>query len=80
MPKGQRRIRPVKVVMVVGAAIPAPVRPEGSRVSRRSVTETSEALHRQLQALFDEALARAGRGPGEPAGDGRRPAVQPGPG
>jgi 1-acyl-sn-glycerol-3-phosphate acyltransferase len=64
MPKGQRRIRPVKVVMVVGPGIPAPVRPEGGRVSRRSVTETSEALHEQLQALFDEALAGAGRAGG----------------
>jgi 1-acyl-sn-glycerol-3-phosphate acyltransferase len=61
LPKGQKWIAPVKVVMVVGPAIPAPARPEGGRVSRRSVGETSDALHKQLQILFDEALVRAGR-------------------
>jgi 1-acyl-sn-glycerol-3-phosphate acyltransferase len=61
MPKGQKGIRPVKVVMVVGPAITPPLRPESGRVSRRSVTEMSDALHEQLQALFDEALAAAGR-------------------
>jgi 1-acyl-sn-glycerol-3-phosphate acyltransferase len=61
MPKGKRRISPVKVVMVVGPAIPPPVRPDGGRVSRRSVAEMSEVLYGRLQALFDEALAGAGR-------------------
>jgi 1-acyl-sn-glycerol-3-phosphate acyltransferase len=61
MPKGKKWIVPVKVVMVVGTAIPAPVRPVGGRVARRAVTETSEVLHKQLQVLFDEALALAGR-------------------
>jgi 1-acyl-sn-glycerol-3-phosphate acyltransferase len=64
MPKGKRRISPVKVAMVVGPGIPAPARPEGGRVSRRAVAETSDLLHKQLQELFDEALARAGRTPG----------------
>jgi 1-acyl-sn-glycerol-3-phosphate acyltransferase len=63
MPKGKKRIRPVKVAMVVGPPIPAPDRPAGSRVSRRAVAETSDVLHKHLQALFDEALARAGRAP-----------------
>jgi 1-acyl-sn-glycerol-3-phosphate acyltransferase len=63
MTKGKKRIRPVKVAMVVGTPIPAPVRPEGGRVSRRAVAETSNVLHQELQALFDEALTRAGRGP-----------------
>jgi 1-acyl-sn-glycerol-3-phosphate acyltransferase len=61
MPKNKKLIRPVKVVMVVGAPIPPPIRPEGARVSRRSLTETSDALHKQLQGLFDEALLLAGR-------------------
>jgi 1-acyl-sn-glycerol-3-phosphate acyltransferase len=61
MPRGKRGIRPVKVAMVVGAPIPAPARPLGARVSRRAVAETSGVLHQQLQVLFDEALARAGR-------------------
>jgi 1-acyl-sn-glycerol-3-phosphate acyltransferase len=60
MPKGQRRILPVKVVMVVGPPIVAPARTEGSRVSRRAVTELTDALHTELQALFDEALEAAG--------------------
>jgi 1-acyl-sn-glycerol-3-phosphate acyltransferase len=70
MPKGKKWIRPVKVVMVVGPVLPAPDRPAGGRVSRRSVAETSEALYKQLQVLFDEALAGAGRGgPVRPVGE-----------
>lgn len=61
MPKGQRRILPVKVVMVVGPPVDVPERPPGGRVSRRVVAELSERLHRELQALFDEALKAAGR-------------------
>jgi 1-acyl-sn-glycerol-3-phosphate acyltransferase len=61
MTKGKKRIRPVKVAMVVGAPIAAPVRPEGGRVSRRAVSRTSEVLHKELQVLFDEALTLAGR-------------------
>lgn len=61
MPKGKKGISPVKVVIVVGPPIPAPERPASGRVSRRSVTELSDQLHKQLQALFDEALAAAGR-------------------
>jgi 1-acyl-sn-glycerol-3-phosphate acyltransferase len=61
MTKGKKRIRPVKVAMVVGAPIPAPDRPPGARVPRRVVAETSEALHKELQALFDEALILADR-------------------
>jgi 1-acyl-sn-glycerol-3-phosphate acyltransferase len=61
MTKGEKRIRPVKVVMVVGPPLSAPPRPEGSRVSRRSVAELSDTLHTRLQALFDDALVAAGR-------------------
>jgi 1-acyl-sn-glycerol-3-phosphate acyltransferase len=61
MPKGKKRIRPVKVVMVVGAVIPAPERAPGSRVSRRSVAELTDQLAERLQELFDEALKAAGR-------------------
>jgi 1-acyl-sn-glycerol-3-phosphate acyltransferase len=63
MTKGKKRIRPVKVAMVVGTPIPAPARPPGARVPRRAVAETSEALHKELQVLFDEALTLAGRAP-----------------
>ena len=61
MPKGSRRILPVKVVMIVGEPIPAPERPESGRVSRKAVAEVSERLHSTLQDLFDRALAAAGR-------------------
>jgi 1-acyl-sn-glycerol-3-phosphate acyltransferase len=61
MPKGSRGLRPVKVAMVVGDPILPPPRPAGSRISRRSIAETSEQLHATLQTLFDDALVRAGR-------------------
>ncbi len=61
MPKGKKRILPVKVVMVVGATIPAPEKAPGARVSRRSVTELTDELADRLQVLFDEALKAAGR-------------------
>jgi 1-acyl-sn-glycerol-3-phosphate acyltransferase len=61
MPKGSKRIRLVKVVMVVGEPIPAPERPEGGRVSRKAVAEVSQRLHSTLQDLFDQGLAAAGR-------------------
>jgi 1-acyl-sn-glycerol-3-phosphate acyltransferase len=67
MPKGSRGIRPVKVVAVVGAPIPAPPRSESGRVPRRAVAELTLRLHAELQALFDDALARAGRSDAGPA-------------
>ncbi len=62
MPRGRKRILPVKVAMVVGPPIDVPDRPSGGRVPRRVVAELSERLHLELQALFDEALKTAGRG------------------
>ena len=64
MPKGSRRINPVKVVMVVGDPILPPARPEGGRLSRRAVSEMTERLTVDLQALFDQALEAAGRAGG----------------
>ena len=61
MPKGSKRILPVKVAIVIGEPVSPPPRPESGRVSRRSVAELSERLHSTLQDLFDEALAAAGR-------------------
>jgi 1-acyl-sn-glycerol-3-phosphate acyltransferase len=68
MPKGSKRIRPVKVVMVVGDAIHPPEREATSRVSRRSVSELTATLAVELQELFDEALAAAGRAGESPPG------------
>lgn len=61
MPKGSKRILPVKVAIVIGEPIPPPPRPESGKVTRRSVAELSEKLHSTLQDLFDESLAAAGR-------------------
>jgi 1-acyl-sn-glycerol-3-phosphate acyltransferase len=61
MPKGSKRVLPVKVVMVVGKPIRPPARTEGSRVSRRSIADLTDTLADDLQELFDEALAAAGR-------------------
>ncbi len=66
MPKGSRRMSPVKVVMVVGRPIPPPERAEGARLPRRAVAEMTERLGRELQALFDEALTAAGRPTADP--------------
>jgi 1-acyl-sn-glycerol-3-phosphate acyltransferase len=61
MPKGSRRISPVKVVMVVGDPIPAPPRGESGRLPRRAVGEMTERLAEDLQALLDRAMREAGR-------------------
>lgn len=60
MPKGRRMIRPVKMVVVIGAPlVPAP-RKESGRVSRTAVRELTAALSTSIQDLFDEAQLRAG--------------------
>lgn len=62
MPKGAKYLRPVKVHLVVGAPIPAPVAPEGTaRVPRTAVHAATERLAGDLQVLFDRAQARVGR-------------------
>lgn len=61
MPKGSRRVNPVKVVMVVGDPIIPPARQEGERLPRRAVREMTDRLAVDLQALFDRALQAAGR-------------------
>ena len=63
MPKGSNRIRPVKVVMVVGEPILPPSRSESGRLPRRAVAEMTDQLTTELQALFDRALKEAGRAP-----------------
>jgi 1-acyl-sn-glycerol-3-phosphate acyltransferase len=61
MPKGAKFFHPVKVAIVIGKPLVPPARPEGSRVPRRVVAEMTEQLHEDLQELFDQARARAGR-------------------
>lgn len=60
MPRGSKGIRPVKVAMVIGAPIPAPVGEDGKRPSRKQIRATTEELRERVQALFDEAQERAG--------------------
>jgi len=61
MPPGARWIKPVKVVLVIGDPIPAPVGEDGKRPSRRQVKETTAVLQASIQALFDDAQRRVGR-------------------
>jgi 1-acyl-sn-glycerol-3-phosphate acyltransferase len=61
MPKGSKRLSPVKVVMVVGDPIPPPPRSETGRVPRRAVTEMTDQLAVELQKLLDQAMKAAGR-------------------
>lgn len=61
MAPGAKGIRPAKVVLVIGAPIPAPVGVEGKRPGRRAVHDTTAALRERLQELFDDAQRRAGR-------------------
>lgn len=61
MPKGSRAVKAVKVVMVVGDPILPPDRTEAGRLSRRAVSEMTDRLGTDLQALFDRALQEAGR-------------------
>jgi 1-acyl-sn-glycerol-3-phosphate acyltransferase len=61
MPKGAKMLRPSKLVLLVGDAIPAPERSEAGRVPRSSVGELTKRLHVELQDLFDEAQRLAGK-------------------
>jgi 1-acyl-sn-glycerol-3-phosphate acyltransferase len=61
MPKGSKFVRPVKVHVVVGRALPAPARSERGRVPRHQVHELTLQLQTELQGLYDEAQRRAGR-------------------
>lgn len=61
MPKGAKLPRPSRLVLVVGDPIPPPATTEGGRVPRSAVGELTQRLHAELQDLFDEAQALAGR-------------------
>lgn len=76
MPKGAKMIKPVKVHLVVGPPLQAEPSPTG-RVPRSAIHDLTERLRGELQRLFDEAQAKAGRPnptlsapPGAPAVDG----------
>lgn len=61
MPPGAKWIKPVKVAMVIGDPIPAPVGEDGGRPPRRQIRETTATLQVAVQELFDDAQRRVGR-------------------
>jgi 1-acyl-sn-glycerol-3-phosphate acyltransferase len=61
MPKGSAIPKPYTIDVVIGAALPAPARTGGGRVSRSAVHASTELLAGQLQAVYDEAKAKTGR-------------------
>ena len=61
MPKGAKLLKPSKLVLIVGDPIPPPERTAAGRTPRSAVAAITERLHDEIQALFDEAQARAGR-------------------
>jgi 1-acyl-sn-glycerol-3-phosphate acyltransferase len=60
MPKGAKFIKPMKIVIVIGAPMDPPVSGERGRSSRRAVRETTAQLKVEIQRLFDDAQLRAG--------------------
>lgn len=60
MRRGSKFVWPVKVAMVIGDPIPAPVAEAGRRLPRRAVHETTERLANELQLVFDRAQAYVG--------------------
>jgi len=61
MPKGAKLPHPSKLVLIVGDPIPPPERTAAGRTPRSAVAALTERLHGELQELFDDAQARAGR-------------------
>jgi 1-acyl-sn-glycerol-3-phosphate acyltransferase len=61
MPKGAKFLHRSKLVLVVGDPIPAPERTEQGRMPRSAVAGLTVRLHDELQELFDDAQALAGR-------------------
>lgn len=55
MPKGSKMIRPGRIHIEVGPAIPPPGDGREGRVPRRVIHETTGQLHEELQRLFDTA-------------------------
>jgi 1-acyl-sn-glycerol-3-phosphate acyltransferase len=61
MPKGAKFLRRSQLVMIVGDPIPAPAHTDAGRVPRTAVRDLTEAVGAELQRLFDQARAAAGR-------------------
>ncbi len=61
LPKGAKMLRFSRLVLVVGDPIAAPALTDKGRVPRSAVGELTAQIRSELQPLFDEAMARAGR-------------------
>ncbi len=61
MPRGAKFLRFSRLVLVVGAPLAPPERGPGGQVRRSAVKALTAELREELQFLFDEAQARAGR-------------------
>jgi len=61
MRRGSKILWPVKIAMIVGDPIPAPVLERGKRAPRSAVKATTERLAEELQVVFDRAQAYVGR-------------------
>ncbi|MHB1548199.1 MAG: lysophospholipid acyltransferase family protein, partial [Acidimicrobiales bacterium] len=70
MPLGSKVPRPAKVRLLVGDPILPPARSPGGRIPRSQVHETTEALARSLQDLYDRTEGARDR-LGRPGHDGR---------
>lgn len=55
MAKGTTIPKPLRITVVVGEALPPPVRSERGRVSRAAVKRGTEELRERIQAVYDEA-------------------------
>lgn len=58
MPKKSKFVYPRKVHIEIGPPMPPPVAPDGGRLPRTAYKDHSEALHTELQRLFDTAMER----------------------
>lgn len=56
MPRAARFVYPRKVHVEIGPPLQPPVAPGGGRLPRTAYREHSDALHAELQRLFDEAM------------------------
>jgi 1-acyl-sn-glycerol-3-phosphate acyltransferase len=59
MPVGAKWVRPARVTVVIGRPIWPPSQAPSGRVPRSTVTELTERLRSEMQAVFDQARALA---------------------